>query len=75
MDQLCRMAYLGQDICEELYINETGSFDIVWKEYDKYENTLVIPQLQKLYIGRDFVCPGIWSFLREVFPNCEVILR
>jgi len=75
MDQLCRMAYFGQDICDELVIDEPGSFEIVWKEYDCYGEPLTIPQLQRLYITPEFVCPGVWSFLHEVFPNCQVILR
>ena len=75
MDQLCRMAYFGQDICEELKIDEAGSFEVVWKEYDYYGDPLIVPQLRKLYITSDFECPGVWSFLRETFPNCEVIMR
>ena len=74
MEQLCRMAYYGQDVCEQLTINEPGSFEPVWKQYDDME-PLVIPQLRKLYIRRESLCPGFWSFMREVFPNCSVILR
>ena len=72
MDQLCRMAYFGQDICEELVIDEYGSFEPVWKLYDEYE-PLVVPQLKKLYIRPTLICGGFWSFMREVFPNCEII--
>ena len=68
------MAYFGQDICETLVVNEPGSFESIWKNYDEYE-PLIIPQLKKLYIRREFVCPGFWSFMRECFPKCEVILR
>ena len=71
MDQLCRMAYFGQDICSELVIDEHGSFEAVWKLYDAYE-PLIVPQLTKLYIYKDIVCPGFWSFMKEIFPNCEV---
>ena len=72
MDQLCKMAYFGQNICEELHITEKGSFENVWKQYDAYE-PVVVPQLKKLYITIDFPCAGVWSFLHEIFPNCEVI--
>lgn len=72
MEQLCQMAYFGQNICEELRITEKGSFETVWKRYDAY-NPVVVPQLKKLYITIDFPCDGVWSFLREIFPNCEVI--
>lgn len=67
------MAYFGQNICESLEILESGSFEPVWKRYDAYE-PVIVPQLRKLYITREFPCPGVWSFIREVFPNCEVIL-
>jgi hypothetical protein len=72
MEQLCRMAYYGQNICESLVVNEIGSFEPVWKHYDDME-PLVIPQLKELYIFPELVCPGFWSFMREVFPNCEVV--
>jgi hypothetical protein len=75
MEHLCRMAYFGQDICEELVIDESGSFDVVWKQYDDCGEPLIIPQLRKLYINPEFACPGVWSFLKEVFPNCEIVLR
>lgn len=67
------MAYFGKDICEELRITESGSFEPVWKKYDEYEPR-VVPQLRKLYVTREFACPGIWSFIREVFPNCELFV-
>jgi hypothetical protein len=71
MEQLCEMAYCGQNICDELIINEPGSFENVWKKYDRFE-PLIVPQLKNLYISDKFQCPGVWSFLREVFPNCCV---
>jgi hypothetical protein len=68
------MAYYGQDVCDSLVVNEPGSFEPVWKNYDDME-PLIIPQLRTLFVRREFVCPGFWSFMREVFPNCQVILR
>jgi hypothetical protein len=72
MDQLCRMAYLDQDICEQLVVNEPGSFEPVWKQYDDLEPRIV-PQLKALYIRKEFVCPGFWSFMKTIFPNCEIV--
>jgi hypothetical protein len=72
MEQLCDMAYFQKDVCEELWIIESGSFETTWKQYDAYEPT-VVPELKRLYITKDFPCGGVWSFLREIFPNCEVI--
>ena len=60
MDQLCRMAYFGEEICEEL-----------WKKYDMYEPRPV-PELKKLYLPANFGCSGVWSFLAEIFPNCTI---
>ena len=71
MEQLCDMAYFGQTICEELWITERGSFEPIWKKYDLY-TPMIVPQLKKLYITTEFACPGVYSFLHEIFPNCEV---
>ena len=76
MERLFSMAYFGQNICEELAINQPGSLEPVWKRYDETGgDPLIIPQLRRLYIRYENVCPGFWSFMRECFPNCEVILR
>jgi hypothetical protein len=50
---------------------ENRPFDEIWKRYDGLE-PCVVPELEVLYVPWGAVCPGIWSFLREVFPNCEV---
>ena len=70
MDQLCRMAYFGEEVVEELQL-EQGSFEEIWKQYDAYEPQPV-PELKKLYIPANFGCSGVWSFLAEVFPNCTI---
>lgn len=73
MEQLCEMAYFGQHNCEELWITEPGSFENIWKRYDAYE-PMVNLDLKRLYIRYECVCSGFWSFMREVFPNCQVVI-
>jgi hypothetical protein len=73
MEQLCRMAYFREDLCEELTIAEPGSFDPVWRKYDAFEPKIV-PELKVLYITEEFTCLGSSSFIEAIFPNCHVII-
>jgi hypothetical protein len=72
MEQLCDMAFFGKNISRRVVILEPGSFDPVWRKYDKYEPKPV-PELKELYIMEEFHCPGSESFLREIFPNCRIV--
>ena len=73
MDQLCRMAYFREDLCEELRISEPGSFESVWRNYDAYE-AKIVPELKVLYVTEEFTCLGSRSFIEAIFPNCDVII-
>ena len=72
MEQLCDMAYFGKNICERLMIEDPGSFEPVWRRYDKYEPKPVL-ELKELYIMEEFECPGFQSFIRAIFPNCKIM--
>lgn len=58
---------------------EKLTFDHVWKEYNRDENgnviePTVVTELVKLTVPYDlFYCLGVSSFMKNCFPNCEII--
>ena len=82
--QICEMAYLRQQIEEEIVIIPLNNFqkdideditlDYMWQQYnEKYREVQIVPELKKLVVPKDlFNSLGISQWFNYSFPNCLV---
>ena len=52
------------------------TLDHSWKKFCETHrgDVMVVPELEELYVPESlFVCPGVWTWFSQSFPNCKII--